>query len=74
MPIPPPISQATLKAFLSGSQILGNLDPAELMGLHPLGDREHADQKRDVGELCQGAAGSRPTAGRPGRWGGGTTL
>lgn len=45
MPIPPPISQATLKAFLSGSQILGNLDPAELMGLHPMGDREHADQK-----------------------------
>ncbi|XP_063965197.1 calmodulin-binding transcription activator 1-like [Lytechinus pictus] len=45
MPIPPPISQATLKAFLSGSQILGNLDPAEMMGLPPLGDKEHADQK-----------------------------
>ncbi|XP_071488745.1 calmodulin-binding transcription activator 1-like, partial [Diadema antillarum] len=45
MPIPPPISQATLNAFLSGSQLLGDLDAVELMGLQTKGDREQADQR-----------------------------
>ena len=44
-PIPPPVSPSTLRAFLNGSQVLEGLDPSQLLGHSPKGDREQADTK-----------------------------